>query len=739
MKNSIKIFCILIVSAWLYGCGSLEYFEPAKNIVTDPLVEVTTGEDLPVEDEWVADRNAQEINFRVSSNADWTASVDQAAKSWCSVNPPSSNGNSRLLVRLRYNDDANARKATIRIVYSEEVFAEFILVQKGAPLIDRNALTVAKFKSSSRVVIAATEPWTSAIRYSDGGGWCSLSTESGESGTFQVDVTTDFNSGGARTAFVDVTCGEITETLEISQMADFETFVTSMDKGADTLRITWNKIAGATSYRISAARSGSGEDMGHIDVDTTKSAYDFFPVEGNLFAGYTGKADVTVEALTLDAEIAPIKGTTITTHTLYDDQSGDGTTAENAFIVSTRRHFANVRHNASGCFQQNADIDLMDFDDDTSPANGNFTPIPVFSGIYDGGNYEIKNLSIALIGTASSFVAPILLLGGDADAPAELNGIKLVDLSISNLCTSATTSPTGGMVAKAEEYAKITGCTVKGGSIAATNAHLVGGLIGQALSTQLVSGCTNEGCAVTGSNGVGGIAGQSSVVSMIDCHNSGTISANTYGGGLCGNLVPPGTIKYSSNKGDVICRNKANTGTGGIIGRAYGNNTTTCSIEGCFNTGKISAASLTALAGHGVGGIVGVIAHQNTIIRNCYNAGPVQTSAANKDGCGGILGTYSNNSNVKGDNILVNNYNVGTVETGYAIVSKTTHAATTITGNYYLETSASAGALGLTDGFTALPDAQMKLLSNFTGWDPNEWKEGDATWPYPQLINNPHK
>lgn len=738
MKNTVKISYVLMISALLCGCGQLEYFEPARNVVTEPSVEVSTSEELPVGEEWIADREAQEIEFRVISNADWTAAVDNSAKSWCSVNPPSSHGDGRLLVKLRYNENATSRKATIRITYNETVFAEFELIQKGAPLIDKNELTVAKFKSSSSIVVAAADTWTSSVRYSDGGGWCSFSAESGESGTYQIDITTTLNPGGARNAWVDIKCGDISETLEITQMGDFEVLTAAIDKGADTLRISWNRIVGATGYRICAAKSGSGDDMGHVDIGTAKTSYDFLPEAGNLFFGYTGMADITVEALTADTEIAPIKGATVTAHTLYDDASGDGTSPEKAFVVSTRRHFAHVKHNASSCFRQSTDIDMDGFDDDASPANGNFTPIPLFSGVYNGENHEIKNLSIALTGTAKEFVAPILLLEGSEDAPAELNGIILTAPSISNLAPAAVLSPTGGLVAKTTANARITACSVKGGSVSGQYVQLVGGVVGQALGSRQIAGCVNDGCTVTGNNSVGGIAGQSSALSMTDCHNTGTVISNAYAGGICGNLIPPGTIGYCYNTGAVTCQGKTNPGTGGIIGRAYGSNDVVCTIDGCFNTGTVSAPNLTASAKHGVGGIIGVIPHQNTFVKNCYNAGSVETVAINADGCGGIVGTYAHNSNIKGDNILVNNYNVGTVE-GYAIIGKTSNAATTITGNYYLVTSASEGAVSLTAGFSAMTDAQMKTLSSFVGWDSGVWKEGDASYPYPQLIDNPHK
>lgn len=740
MKNIVQSICMAMAAAWLSGCGDLEFFEAAKNIVSDPSVTVTTRDGLAVEDEWETDRKAQEIVFRVHSNADWTASVDNAARSWCNVNPPSAHGNDRLLVRLKYNENAESRKATVRIAYDENVYAEFDLLQKGAPLIDRHELTVAKFKSVNRIVVAATETWTTSVRYPDGGNWCELSVTGGERGTFQIDLTTESNPDGPRSAYVDIVCGDITETLEISQLGDFETLTATVDKGADTLRVAWNKIIGATAYRISATRSGSAVDLGHIDVDTSKTAYDFFPVEGNLFADYVGIAEVTVEALTADPGISPIRSVPVSTHTLYDDASGNGTSTESAFIISTRRHLANVKYHTSSIFRQTAHIDMAGFDDDLSAANGNFTPIPVFSGVYNGDNFEIRNLSVSLTGTASTFVAPILSLSGNSESPAELNGIILVDPVISNLATAAVTCPTGGLVAQIPDntYARIIDCVIKGGSISASNAHTVGGLIGQALSgCQLISGCANEGCSVTGSNGVGGIAGRSSAISMIDCHNTGTIHANNYGGGLCGNLVQPGNISYCYNKGNIISGSKANPGTGGIVGRAYGNNSLSCTIEGCFNTGSIFVEGLTGAISHGVGGIAGVLNHANTFVRNCYNTGEIVIVAIGKEGCGGIIGTSANNT--KSDNILVNCYNVGRMSNGYGVIGNVTHTATTISGNYYLETIASAGAATLTSGFTALSDEKMRELSNFEGWDPQEWKQGDATYPYPQLINNPHK
>lgn len=146
---------------------------------------------------------------------------------------------------------------------------------------------------------------------------------------------------------------------------------------------------------------------------------------------------------------------------------------------------------------------------------------------------------------------------------------------------------------------------------------------------------------IIGDSCIGGIIGGSFLTSsfdVIDCHNSGTITADNYqAGGIAGDTY--GGVSCCSNSGKIT---SSNSGTGGIVGCLYEYNV---SVNSSYNTGEVVGV-------YSVGGIVGASSHSTY---NCYNRGNV----SGYNCVGGITGYWY--YNFYGDHILANSYNTGVI------------------------------------------------------------------------------
>lgn len=126
----------------------------------------------------------------------------------------------------------------------------------------------------------------------------------------------------------------------------------------------------------------------------------------------------------------------------------------------------------------------------------------------------------------------------------------------------------------------------------------------------------------TGSNGYDGVVGGASNKSTIEnCHSSASVSAtftdeyiNVYVGGVIGYLEK-GTVKNCSNSGTVGGTAVVAGGVAGGCGDTYAG-----TIQNCWNTGDISVDGTSSYAG----GIVGHQIHEDSIVKNCYNAGNIE-------------------------------------------------------------------------------------------------------------------
>lgn len=232
---------------------------------------------------------------------------------------------------------------------------------------------------------------------------------------------------------------------------------------------------------------------------------------------------------------------------------GEGT-QENPYLIRTEEDLTLLSSSfkegspyAGAYFKQTNDIDLEN--QEWSPIGTSSKP---FTGVYDGGGYSIQNLKITSINSTS-------------EAAGFFGVIK--NATVQNL-------------------------RVESGSIHVT-AQDAAAVVGR-MSDSKVLNCSNSASvtnnASSGHQMTGGVVGHAvspTVNSIVNCYNTGTISA-------------PNAV------GGTNCR-----GVGGVAGHISG----TTPLVNCYNTGKVTAAF--GLNGY-IGGVVGEQSSTASEVKNCY-------------------------------------------------------------------------------------------------------------------------
>lgn len=222
----------------------------------------------------------------------------------------------------------------------------------------------------------------------------------------------------------------------------------------------------------------------------------------------------------------------------------------------------------------------------------------------------------------------------------------------------------GGIVAYLNGNDIVTGCT-NSGAVSDGSSSYIGGIVGYGDGYETISDCSNS-ASVTGGSQIGGIAGRIFVpyddddaASYIsDCLNSGPVTGSGFTiGGIVG-VASSAIISGCSNSGEISSTYSSSsyeTRVGGIVGQiqtSYSGNTYSNiygTIDGCTNTGDVSASASTGTA---VGGIAGD-AYKYITISNCDNHGDITCGAAK---AGGIVGALYN-----GQHTIELSYNSGDI------------------------------------------------------------------------------
>jgi len=188
---------------------------------------------------------------------------------------------------------------------------------------------------------------------------------------------------------------------------------------------------------------------------------------------------------------------------------------------------------------------------DINDSSGGFQGT-AFTGIFDGNDCSISNLSIDTAGADNDFLG----LFGRIEEPGQIKNLGIQDVSI-----------TGG-----------------------DNSYLLGGLCG--VTTGTISKCYATG-SVTGGNGLGGLCGYN-YDSILNCYSIGSVTGaddSLQIGGLCGGIFS-GTISNCYATGSVSGGDYSEM-VGGLCG--YNSRST---ISNCYEAGSASGGS-------NVGGLVG--------------------------------------------------------------------------------------------------------------------------------------
>ena len=244
-----------------------------------------------------------------------------------------------------------------------------------------------------------------------------------------------------------------------------------------------------------------------------------------------------------------------------------------------------------------------------------------FEGVFDGAGHTIKGLFINTdLGYQGLFgyllegtVKNINILDGNITAGNVMinndfnggivgynNNGTIDGCTVAGLLTNNSNNFGGIAGYMKGTNSKIVNCENKA-SIISTFGCRVGGIVGFALDG-VVDQCRNTGSFDSGeSYYTGGIAGQTSKSSILNCSNIGNINGQLNVGGVVGVSAPQSLITNCYNTGNVegytIMGENFGSSMGGIVGANVG------TISNCYNAGTIT--SLSAVEGNYIGGIVG--------------------------------------------------------------------------------------------------------------------------------------
>ncbi len=408
--------------------------------------------------------------------------------------------------------------------------------------------------------------------------------------------------------------------------------------------------------------------------------------------------------------------------------SGSGT-AKDPYIINTAAKFNAIFGNTItdssvldeirvASFAITADIDLSALDYAPNTTMSYFT-----GDIYgsDGsGNYVQRTINL---GTGRSFAANTSNYIGGIVGQAGY-GAFFSHLTIEGSFTSTATKGTGS----------VAGAVVSGSAVTISNIinkaditapSYAGGIIGiNSINNLTITNCHNEGdITVTTSYSIGGIIGQSTNIKIEGCSNSGTIkNAATTSNGYVGGIV--GYFKMGKYATDAYIKDSWNSGViesglprnGGLIGILWKHREATSQgsqydvgveISNCYNVGSFEGGSVI---GH-------IIGYSNT-----------DTTASS----GGVDPEYKNKPVLKG--IYVVDPSIPLIGAENSCAKNT---GVTYENNYVYSLDEDLTYTGATkinkNGLIGLPASSDEAFSDTT-----KWVAGSGSYPYPQIVGNPH-
>lgn len=232
---------------------------------------------------------------------------------------------------------------------------------------------------------------------------------------------------------------------------------------------------------------------------------------------------------------------------------------------------------------------------------------------------------------------------------------------------------TAGFVGHMFDGSSLTNSVFEGvvSDLYATNYNDIAGFVGYADLGSTIDNCVNKGVVGqtknttgttwTGQQYVGGIAGKA-YGTITNCRNQGKVIARTIAGGIVGRLGKQGRIEDCFNEAEVSIENGSTVA--GIAGDAVGGGLSYilrcgnmapihgkgtvagiiakiangCTVDSCWNTGRISGFSTT---GYTVAGVVGQMSGSTaypTYTKNCWNTGEIYSECSS---VGGVIAKAS--------------------------------------------------------------------------------------------------
>ncbi len=280
--------------------------------------------------------------------------------------------------------------------------------------------------------------------------------------------------------------------------------------------------------------------------------------------------DNTTESLALSAKVAPNAIIDFSTIPGWED----GIPASGARYLRIGFRTAS-QYPYTGNFDGNeCTVKGLNFSEILSGTND---PFALFGNVNAGTikNITIEDISINTSRNAAGFV--LFLTGGT------LENCHITSGSITGTSTSNAVS---GLVVQSKN-ATIKNCS-NGADVTSAVSSGTGGILAYVLTnyTVTIENCVNTGNITSTSNTVGGIAGKLlSNCAVIECYNTGTITAP----GIVGGLVGSFTVT-SGNSGEITNSYNLGTVNGGetayTIGGILGDGTPT--LMNCYNVGTVT-------------------------------------------------------------------------------------------------------------------------------------------------------
>ena len=230
-----------------------------------------------------------------------------------------------------------------------------------------------------------------------------------------------------------------------------------------------------------------------------------------------------------------------------------------------------------------------------------------FSGIFNGNNHTISNLSLNGIDYCGLFG----ITGSSC---------YILNLGVINVSVTGSGTYVGGLVG--DNYAHVTKC-YSTGSVAGN--ERVGGLVGRTSCFSIyrysmgnLTNCHSMGVVNSSGGYAGGLAGEIGYCIIANSSSSAVVNCSgNCSGGLAGQNY--GKISCCYSIGDV---DSSGYDVGGLVGLSYNNGR----ISNCYSTGSITGA-------YDVGGLVGDN-DPYAVVNNCYSIGSVNGTSL----VGGLIG-----------------------------------------------------------------------------------------------------